>query len=396
MKKILALIAIVMSVLISCSVAFSQTVDLLSEGNKHFETRNYQAAAEVYQRIVKTELDVSTKAMAWFNLGLTYQKLNQHDDAIKAFTEVFNMNVSDLEPGGHIMEPYRNYRSRSQWAVGDSLFAKGDYKGALEAYQTTRLKYPLESWCNVGRELAQYRYAIYEGLMHEYLGQYPEAVSSYIRVFAPRLVDLYEAAGQLEDLKRIMSIQDEIYLNKAVKEAHRPISNEILMRFRPSRRLDGILAIHASAAARDWPVLIGLLRSWSSGGGDGRQDVIIKMLAKHSNETVPLLKQELAKADIPPGLFYKALGMAGTPDAVATLKSIAEKEDGSWRALSLVHALSLAGKPGEQALAELDKIAKHNLRIAIDQYKSGELQERYNNELKFPRIPAKLILPKEL
>lgn len=393
MKTALVVVAIVLG----CSfVGFSQTVDPLTEGNKYFEARNYQLAADVYRRIVTTDLDIPTKAKAWFNLGITYQKLGRYDDAINAFTQIFTMNVNDREPGGHIMEPYRNYRSRAQWEVGRSLFAKGDYKGALEAYQTTRLKYPFESWCNVGRELAQHRYALHEGLSYEHLGLYNEAVSAYLRAYVPRVAELYEAAGQLDDLKRFLDRKDEESFNSATELARKKFSKEEMKKYHPTRNLHHILKIYALAHTRDWAALIQLLPKRSGGVGGINHDLVVRVLARDPRATVPLLKQELARNEIYPEVIYKVLGFAGTPDAIATLKSIAAKEE-SIMVFALVHALSLAGEPGEKALAELEKVANKNLRIAIDQYKSGELQERHDPEaIRFPPIPANLSLPKGL
>ena len=392
MKTALGAIAIVLG----CGfVAFSQAVDPLTEGNKYFEQRNYQAAADVYRRIVRTDLDVPTKAKAWFNLGITYQKLGRHDDAINAFKQIFTMNVNDREPGGHIMEPYRNYRSRAQWEVGRSLFAKGDYKGALEAYQTTRLKYPFESWCNVGRELAQHQYALNEGLSYEHLGLYNEAVSAYLRAYVPRVAELYEAAGQLDDLKRFLDRKDEEYYSGTTELARQKFSKEEMKKYHPTSTLRRILKLYALAHTHDWPALIELLPKRSGGVGGINQDVLTRVLARGSKETMPLLKQELTKNEIYPEAIYKVLGLARTPDAIAILKSVAAKEEGVM-VFHLVHALSLAGEPGEKALAELEKVANKNLRMAIDQYKSGMLQEWYEPEkVTFPPIPANLSLPKE-
>ena len=389
------LIAIV--IVLGCNfVVFSQAVDPLTEGNKYFEARNYQAAADVYRRIVRTDLDVPTKAKAWFNLGITYQKLHRYDDAINAFKQIFTMNVNDREPGGHIMEPYRNYRSRAQWEVGRSLFAKGDYRGALEAYQTTRLKYPLESWCNVERQLAQHRYALHEGLSYEHLGLYNEAVSAYLRAYVPRVAELYDAAGQLDDLKRFLDRKDEESYNSTTELARQKFSKEEMKKYHPTSTLRSILKIYALAHTRDWPALIQLLPKRSGGVGGINQDVLTRVLARDLESTMPLLKQELAKYEIYPEAIYKVLGVAGTPDAIATLKSIAAKEDSNL-VFALVHAFSLAGEPGEKALAELEKVANTSLKIAIDQYKSGKLQEWYEPEkITFPPIPPNLSLPKEL
>ena len=253
---------IVIAIVLGCSfVGFGQTLDPLTEGNKYFEARNYEAAADVYRRIVRTETDVPTKAVAWFNLGITYQKLTQYDDAINAFKQIFTMNVNDREPGGHIMEPYRNYRSRAQWEVGRSLLAKRDYKGALEAFQTTRLKYPLQSWCNVERQSAEIRYAFYEGLTYEHLGLYNEAVSAYLRAYVPRVVELYEAAGQLDDLKRFLDRKDEEYYNATTELARQKFSKEEMKNYHPTSTLRSILANknlknaiddYKSAVLQDW------------------------------------------------------------------------------------------------------------------------------------------------
>ena len=390
MKTILLAVVMVLSVHL---VAFSQDIDPLSEGNKYFESGNYRAAADVYRRIVSTNVDIPTKAKAWFNLGVTYQKLGRRDDALNAFTQIFSMNVDDREQGGHIMETFRNYRPRAQWLIGRILFQKGDYKGALEAYQTARLKYPIQTSCNVQEDAWRYRYALHEGLTYEHLGLYNEAVNSYLRAYVPRVADLYDAAGQLEDLKRFLESKDEESYNAASELARKKFSREEIKKYHPTRRVHNVMKVYALGQTRDWPALIDLLRKWSSGGGDGREDVVARILARYPEETMPLLKQELATTWIRRDLMYKVFGYVGTPEAVAILKSIAEKAHAMEVALSLIHALSLAGEPGEKAIMELDKIAKDNLKRAIDQHKSGELRESYE-PVRFPPIPAKLTLPK--
>ena len=294
------------------------------------------------------------------------------------------------------METFRNYRPRAQWLIGSILFEKGDYKGALEAYQTARLKYPIQTWCNVQEDSWRYRYALHEGLTYEHLGLYNEAVNSYLRAYVPRVADLYDAAGQLENLKRFLESKDEESYNAASELARKKFSREEMKKYHPTRRVHNVIKVYALGQTRDWPALIDLLRKWSSSGtGDGREDVVARILARYPEETMPLLKQELATTWIRRELIYKVLGYAGTPEAVGILKSIAEKAHGMEWTLSVIHALSLAGEPGETAIMELDKIAKADLKRAINQYKSGELRESYE-PVRFPPIPAKLSLPKEM
>lgn len=366
-------------------VIAGQGVDPLTEANRLFEARDYQAAAVAYRAVAEKTSDIPTAAKAWFNLGLTYRKLNRHNEAIAAFSQIFQMDVDDREPGGHIMEPYRNYRSKAQWHVGLSLFAKGDYTGALEAYLTTKLKYPFQSWCNVEEQAAQEMYGLHEGLTYEHLGLYREAVDAYLRVYAPRLVDLYEAAGQLDDLKRIISRRDPT-----------PSTGSVSLEFQPSRNLRDMLEIRAMAEAHAWPRLLELLRHWSKGSGNGRQNYLAKMLARYPRETLPLLKRELDAGAGYPQLVYQTMGLMGTPESVATLKGQAEREENIWLSSSLVYALSLSGELGQAALDDLDKRARGNLRIAIDHFKSGLLLEMYAANMTFPSIPPRLVLPRDM
>jgi tetratricopeptide (TPR) repeat protein len=396
MKTAVFVVALVLSGQLGSNfVVFGQAVDPLAEGNGRFEARDYQGAAEVYQRLLKTDIDVPTRAKVWFNLGLTLQKLARYDEAVSAFGQIFELDVNDRETGGHLMEPYRNYRSRAQWEIGHSLFAKGDYRGALEAYRTTRLKYPLESWCGVEAEVAQHQYALHEGLSYEHLGLYREAVESYLRIHSRRLFELYEATGQLEDLKRMLAVRDQAYLNALAGRAGKMVSPAQFKQSRPSWLLHEMIDIHASGQSRDWPALFRLLREWSTGSGMGREQVVVSVLARYPEETVPLLKREIARGEAPPGLMYRALGLAGTPDAVATLKSFAEREENYYLVLWAVEALGTSGELGRAALEDLDKGAKNNLRIVLDQHKSGVLEERRGG-VKFPPIPPKLTLPKEI
>jgi tetratricopeptide (TPR) repeat protein len=115
------------------------------------------------------------------------------------------------------MEPYRNYRPRAQWEIGNCYFDQGQYAQALQAYRDTKEKYPFQSWCGNGQAEAEHRYAYYVGLCHEYLGETNAAVEDYLDAveidaaglsFSPqphlRIVEIYAEAGQMSRLNSLL------------------------------------------------------------------------------------------------------------------------------------------------------------------------------------------------
>jgi tetratricopeptide (TPR) repeat protein len=109
--------------------------------NRLYEQGKYAEAERSFRAVLGQPLDVPTRGKATFNLALTLQKLRRYDEAIKILDHLLAQPVNDREPGGHLMEPYRNYRPRAQWEIGDCHFAKKEYQAALRAYRTTKEKF---------------------------------------------------------------------------------------------------------------------------------------------------------------------------------------------------------------------------------------------------------------
>lgn len=117
----------------------------LDAANRLFEERKYSQAEKAFRDLLATTIDNPTRGKATFNLGLTLQRLGRFKEAIAVFEGLIRQQVSDTEPGGHLMEPYRNYRPRAQWEIGNCFRAMNDYGQALAAYRATREKYPFQS-----------------------------------------------------------------------------------------------------------------------------------------------------------------------------------------------------------------------------------------------------------
>jgi len=374
--------------------SFGQARDAFAEANQLFVNKQYEQALTAYQKLLGETADAPTKAKLIYNVGLTYQKLKQYDKAVGTFKQIFTLQVNDLEVGGNIMQAYRNYRPSAQWEIGNSLFAKGDYEGALAAYRATREKYPFKSWCGTCQTSYEYKYALYEAVCLEYLGRYDEAVNQYLKIYDARLAEIYEANGQLDDLKSIIARRDApLVADYQKKYAWTP---EKIAESLPSTNLSEFIKIYELEKASNVTALMNLARRFANGGGDGRQDVVAKMLARHPRQTVPLIAGILRKDGYLPEFYYQILGRTGTPEAVAILKERAEKSISYRDATALVESLSFAGEPGENALKELgEKKLSENMEFVLRKYRSGEPLDETREKVKFPPLP-KTKLPVEL
>ena len=398
----------------------------LARANLAYVAKDYNYAMGLWQHVEKKYEDTSAWPKAVFNIGLLLKEQGEFHSAIEQFEKLLTAELDDREPGSHIMETYRNYRPRGQWEIGHCLFAIGDYRGALEAYGTTQRKYPFQSWCGNEQAEFEYRYAFYQGLCHEHLGQWDQAVESYFRAvnvllhFDPtahlRLVDMYEATGQLADLLDRLEQMDREFASR-VKPSNRHNARW------PSRTMTSIINLrypslerrpHASPDRLDGNEPLPELRRGDGrsahdlltrlkGTGAGPEDYrerktsweaveAARLLAKRPNEAVPVL----AKALMPPKAnkwIYYALGRCRTPEAVTLLKESAAKETNINWARSVVYSLMLAGPAGQEAIDELSKDPHYNLKVAIDQARSGQLGE-HDKDIAFPPISPGTVLPK--
>jgi tetratricopeptide (TPR) repeat protein len=371
----------------------AQEKDPLDEANQLYAAREYERAADAYQKLLAEFSDPPTRAKIIFNLGLTYKRLKQYDKAIETFNRIFAMTVNDREPGGNIMQLYRNYRPSAQWEIGNCLFAKGDYAGALAAYRATREKYPFQSGCGTCQASFEFRYVLHEAVTLEYLGRYEEAVASYLKIYHPRLVEIYEANGQLEDLKALIAAKDEpAILEKMQKYAW---TREKASEYLGAWQFREFFKIYEFGKAGNITALMSAARKHRRQSNPHLGDWIAKMLARDSRVAVPLIGSELKNLQSDPQLFYRALAFVGSPAALAVLKENAEKVVNSNDAAAFVRALSLAGADGERTLKEIEeKNTGENLKIAIRMYRDGRLNEN-SHELKFPP-PPKRKLPASL
>ena len=386
-KSVYLSLAISTIIFVSVFSTFGQNKDILEEANQLYAAKQYTQAGAAYQKLLGEVSDAPTKAKIIFNLGMTYQQLGQYDKAIETFQQIFTMDVNDREPGGNIMQAYRNYRPSAQWEIGNSLFAKGDYEGALAAYRTTREKYPFRSWCGTCQQSIEYKYDLYEAVSLEHLGKYKEAVSGFLKISHPRLLEIYAANDQLADLKDLIEAKDEPVIAERMnkyawtrEKASEGLSTQVFSQY---------FKIYELGKSGDVTALMNLARQYSKHSNDSYLgDWTAKTMAKHPRLAVALISAELRNLRTYPHLFYRILGFTGTPEAVVVLKAQAEKVINWYDAAAVVTALGLAGEPGASVLRELEgKSLSENMKLALQKYKNGELAPKTYESLKFPPIP---------
>jgi tetratricopeptide (TPR) repeat protein len=399
----------------------------MSRAGRRYGTGDKAAALAAYRHVATEYRDTSHCAVAQFNMGQILQEAGEYRDAIPEFSRLIESDVDDLDSSPFIMQTYRNYRPRAQWEIGNCYFGLGDYAAAYDAYRSTHHEHPFRSWCGTCSEGDQRRYALYEGLCLEYLLRHEEAVRTYWGVMGcsvlgssvpvnRRLVDLYSACGQVDDLVGILDFVDNRFracLEAAASEMRRSYaaagkdlpadSDEWVDRAAeegPAHLMRTILRIRALGAAEEWRELLPFL---DPGGGApdeywGRRSYwtaveASRCLARKPEETVALLSDALrARQTADARWVWYALGLCGTPDAVSALREVAARTSNVHRAATLAYCLQLAGREGEAAIEDLE--ASGGETAVARAYRRGGLGES-DQEIPFPAIPEGLTLPSE-
>lgn len=264
-------------VILACSMAFfayEVRADVLRDANQSYEEGNYHQALQLYTSLLKLNPEPATEAKAIYNLGLTYMALWQYDAAILTFNRLFSAGAEEKEAGGNLMETYRNYRSNAQWQIGNCYFAQKDYRKAIAAYRATERNYPFRSGCGNAQAEYRYRYAFYQALCHDWLGDVPTATRFYYKAIVDsaglysnplsfiRIVNAYEAGNQLTTLHALLTQIDQEHLAKlkGLRWANELPTDEELLKQSPAAVCRRVLEIRKMGVNKDWDGLISLLK----------------------------------------------------------------------------------------------------------------------------------------
>ena len=119
----------------------------MAEAVQFFENEDYAKAEEAFKKLRARKLPRSTWGMVSNNLGLVLKIEEKYGEAIEVFESILVSDVNDRDPGGHIMENFRNYRHKASIQIALCYEAKGDIPKALEYIELARTKYAFEAHC---------------------------------------------------------------------------------------------------------------------------------------------------------------------------------------------------------------------------------------------------------
>jgi len=362
-------------------------------------------ALRLGERILAEYPNTPAALAAKLRIGRQYSARREYDKAIAIFNEVvsdykelkkpldaaqrsskrsdaasFLATLLTGQPEVQMRQEISHLAGSAQVEIGDCLCEKGDYGGALEAFRLTGPALPPGGlMCGNAMAGVFFEYYQSEADKYEQNGKYSQAVCCYFAAISNPLVgwvlgstddvpihllNLYEAAGQTDDL---MAIIDQFDPPKP--DLTQVPSYEASFR-RSFKMMRHVIEMKRKSEKREWSFLIAALQDKKAMAGPEtpgiRHDNLeaceaARLLAKHPEETVPLLAQKARDLHSKPEdilnlqWVWYALGQCGTPEAVALLKQYSSNPGGGRWVYSLAYAMQIAGPAGQSALDELVK-----------------------------------------
>ncbi len=320
--------------------------------------------------------------------GAALRDAGRLDEAAAAFRKA----VGVPEPPGldrEALAAFLESRAEAQWDLAETLYARGAYEEALAAYVESRDKYPRRSMalspCGKVGAVARFEASLGEARCLERLGRYGEAAAAYLRMLygddslavswdpevSLRLVDLYEAAGQADDLRAILEERDGSWARRRVEESRGWISRSEAERDAPGRFPRRVLELRRMEREQRWEDLAAV----AAGGPeklDGYGPVYweaaeaCRILARHPAQSVRVLLGRAAGADpgARPWVIY-ALGLTGLREAVEAVLVWVRRAGDPARVAAMVKAFRTAGPPGRAAAEAVEREARDDVRRLI-------------------------------
>ena len=120
---------------------------LLDTGNRLHREKRLDEALKVWAPVVAHCRAAHVWGKAAFNSGLALRQLGRPKEAIVLLERLLCSDVEDREPGGHIMEAFRNYRHRACLEISTSYQQLKDYDKALDYALMGRDTHRFQTWC---------------------------------------------------------------------------------------------------------------------------------------------------------------------------------------------------------------------------------------------------------
>lgn len=120
---------------------------LVGAGNAFYELKEPVRAEKAWTEASHCPQNLSSWPKAVYNLGILESERRNYQKAIGDFQLVLASHPNDKEPGGNLMEIYRNYSHSSALEISYCYEGMGDYNNALKYALLAKNRYPYYSWC---------------------------------------------------------------------------------------------------------------------------------------------------------------------------------------------------------------------------------------------------------
>lgn len=387
MRKLLFSIFIFSAFYLSASsFSFGQNANSIEEANKFYAERKYAEAIEIYRKLLGETSDADEQAQITYNLGMSYRLLKKTGEAEKEFQKILAINVSNRPIKQGILNTYANYHHNAQLEIAKIQYENGSFESALTSFRNAGKKYPFKSDCGNCIRDENYKTTLYEAATLERLDRNKEAFDAYFRIGHPRLIEIYGENKSFDRLIEITAKKNEPIFREYEKKYS--YTREKIEYFLPTKNYKDFFKAYEYAKTDNSAALMTELRKLAASPQDNYlKDWTAKMLASNPRVAAALIAAELKNLKTYPYIFYRTLGFAATPEAIAILKAYAEKSPGWYESESIVASFALAGEAGKLAIKELEaKPLSEDMKLAIRKYKNGELAAKNYLEMNFAPI----------
>jgi tetratricopeptide (TPR) repeat protein len=112
-----------------------------------FQSKELSKAEDAFRALRAENLQTSTWGMVSNNLGITLKAQKKYSEAIKVFKSVLESDVNDRDPGGHLMESFRNYKNKAAIQIALCYEAQGEIEKSLEYIELATSQYAFQADC---------------------------------------------------------------------------------------------------------------------------------------------------------------------------------------------------------------------------------------------------------
>lgn len=163
---------LILALLLFSQVIYSQKMpeDYMDAAMEYYYAGDYKKAADNFRYVAENYKDYTEYyPFALYNLAVSYEKLNNTDDAVKLYNEIISKSFDkDIQKQSDLMgNPYANFSFESCTNLGRIYYNKANYEKSLTYYRYADTSHLYKHFC--GNAVAEMNYYIKEQIAKCYI-----------------------------------------------------------------------------------------------------------------------------------------------------------------------------------------------------------------------------------